>query len=258
MIRIAKGKPPRKLTGDGVARARTHCRDYDADPISYQSGTKRLMIAEGIYAHPTVRKALELRQHAKCCYCEAQPEKPYAHLHVEHWRPKAYSKQFRDAEELRPGYYWLAYDWDNLFLSCHFCNSSNKGNIFPLSNPDARARNHHADLAAERPLLLKPDGMQDPRDHIGFHEEVPIGRTPEGRATIAILGLDRTEHAVRLRLFNQLKRCREVIVTYRHDLSPAAVEWVAEARAFIVRAVRAEAPFSAMSMAFVERNPLPA
>ena len=218
MIHIAKGKAPRKLTVDGVARAMAHCSEYDADPTAYRSGTRRMVISEGIYAHPTVRNALERAQHAKCCYCEAQPDKPYAHLHIEHWRPKAYSKQSRDAAELRPGYYWLAYDWDNLFLSCHFCNSSNKGNIFPLSNPNARARNHHADLAAEMPLLLKPDGMEDPRDHISFHEEIPIGKTPKGKETVAVLGLDRTEHVVRLRLLDQLKLCYRVAVTYRDEL----------------------------------------
>ncbi len=205
-----------------------------------------------------MRKALERVQHAKCCYCEALPEKPYAHLHVEHWRPKAYSKQSRDAQELRPGYYWLAYDWDNLFLSCHFCNTSNKGNIFPLSNPDDRARSHHANLAAEMPLLLKPDGAEDLRDHIGFHEEVPIGKTSKGRETVVILGLDRTDHTVRLKLLNELKRCREVVLTYHHDPSQAALEYVTQARGIIERAVRPEAPFSAMSVAFIERNPLPA
>jgi uncharacterized protein (TIGR02646 family) len=257
MIRIAKGNAPRKLTEDGSARARTHCCDYDADPVAYRAGARKFTVSETIYAHHTVRKALERAQHGKCCYCEALPEKPYAHLHVEHWRPKAYSKQSRDADELRPGYYWLSYDWDNLFLSCHFCNTSNKGNIFPLSNPDDRARSHHANLAAERPLLLKPDGAEDLRDHIGFHEEVPIGNTPEGRETVAVLGLDRTEHAVRLRLLDQLKRCRDVVVTYHNDPSPAALEFVAEARGIIQGAVRPEAPFSAMSVAFVGRNPLP-
>ena len=257
MIRIAKGRAPPKLKSTGVERANELCHEYDADPVSYRAGTRRLIISEGIYAHRTVRDALERAQYAKCCYCEARPERPYAHLHVEHWRPKAHSKQSRETEELRPGYYWLAYDWDNLLLSCHFCNSANKGNIFPLSNPPGRARSHHDDLAREKPLLLKPDGAEDPRDHIGFHEEIPIGKTLQGRETIAVLGLDRTEHAVRLRLLDELKRCREVIVTYRQDQSPSAREYVALARGIIERAVRPEAPFSAMAMAFVERNPLP-
>lgn len=258
MIRIAKGRAPRKLTVDGSARAQEHCRDYDADPAAYRSGANKFVISEGIYTHDTVRKALERAQHGKCCYCEVLIEKPYAHSHVEHWRPKAYSKQSRDAEELRPGYYWLAYNWDNLFLSCHFCNSSNKGNLFPLSNPDDRARNHHADLTAERPLLLKPDGAEDPRGHIEFNEEVPVGKTPEGRKTVETLGLARKEHEVRLRLLDQLKSCRKVVATYCNDPSAAALEFVAEARGIIARAIRPEAPFSAMAMAFVERNPIPA
>ncbi len=258
MIRIAKGRAPRKLIVDGRARAQAHCLDYEANPAAYRSGAKKFVISEGTYTHDSVRHALERAQHGKCCYCEVLIEKPYAHSHVEHWRPKAYSKQSRNADELRPGYYWLAYDWDNLFLSCHFCNSSNKGNIFPLSNPNDRARNHRADLAAERPLLLKPDGAEDPRDHIGFDQEVPVGKTPEGRETVEVLGLARTDHEIRLRLLNQLRRSHKVVVDHRHDLSPAALEFVTEARGFIARAVRPEAPFSAMAMAFVERNPIPA
>jgi hypothetical protein len=86
-------------------------------------------------------------------------------------------------------------------LSCHFCN------IFPLSNPEDRARSRRADLSAERPLLLKPDGTEDPREHIGFHEEVPVGKTAQGKATVAVLGLDRTEHAPRLTRLDQLKKC---------------------------------------------------
>jgi hypothetical protein len=50
---------------------------------------------------------------------------------------------------------------------------------------------------------------------------------------------------------------RNVIVRYRHDSSPGGLELVADARAFIDRAVRSEAPFSAMAIAFLERHPLP-
>ena len=105
--------------------------------------------------------------------------------------------------------------------------------------------------------MTKPDGTEDPRDHIGFHEEIPVGKTAQGKATVAVLGLDRTEHAPRLRRLDQLKKCRDVILRYRHNSSRAGLELVADARAFIEGAVRPEAPFSAMAMAFVARNPLP-
>ncbi|AWN42517.1 hypothetical protein [Methylobacterium durans] len=257
MIRIAKGPAPQHLTVAGAAEARRHCADYEADAAGYDTGRSKHAIAEGIYAHRTVRQALEQAQHGKCCYCEAQPEKPYAFLHVEHWRPKSYSQQARRGKALRPGYYWLAYDWDNLLLSCHFCNSSNKGNVFPLFNPAARARNHNGDVAAERPMLLKPDGPEDPRDHIGFHEEIPFGKTPAGVETVQILGLDKAEHAGRQRLLQNLKDAHGYVTRYRDRTSPEALEVVAMARAFLAHAVRPDAPFSAMASAFVDRNPVP-
>lgn len=257
MIRIVKGPPPGKLTKDGTARAQVHRDDYDAGAAGYRAGTSKFSFPKNVYAHKTVRDALERIQHGKCCYCEAKPDKPYAHLHVDHWRPKSRTKQSKDAQESWPGYYWLAYDWDNLFLGCHFCNSANKGDLFPLSDPATRARDHHADLGTERPMLLKPDGPEDPADHIRFHEEVPVGKTPEGKATVAVLGLDRTDHAPRLRLLNRLKFYREVVRKYHGDPSPAAVDFLAEARGILERSVLPEEPFSAMAAAFLQRDPLP-
>ncbi|MEN3230238.1 hypothetical protein PUR21_21785 [Methylorubrum rhodesianum] len=257
MIRIVKGVSPRKLTTDGATRARAHQDEYDADGAGFRAGTSKFSFPRSVYAHKTVRDALERIQHGKCCYCEAKPEKPYAHLHVDHWRPKSCTRQDRAAEESWPGYYWLAYTWDNLLLGCHFCNSANKGDLFPLVDPAERALDHHTDIAGERPLLLKPDGPEDPAAHIGYHEEVPVGLTPEGRATIAVLGLDRTEHAPRLDLLNRLKRSRDVVHRYHGDTSPAGLEFVARARGVLERAVRPDAPFSAMATAYLSRNPLP-
>jgi hypothetical protein len=154
-------------------------------------------------------------------------------------------------------YYWLAYDWDNLFLACHFCNSVNKRNIFPLRHESKRAKNHHADISTEDALIIRPDGPDDPRDDIGFHNEVPVGKTPAGLATIKVLGLDRHEHEQRLRLFQQIRDFRSIVLRYNGDTSRAAREIVADAHAALSAAVRTDAPFSAMAAAFLERNPLP-
>src|SRR3954454_1457494 len=73
-----------------------------------------------IYAHEEVRKALEELFHRKCAYCEISTAR--VDWEVEHYRPKG-----RVAERQgHPGYYWLAYDWDNLFPSCTFCNQHRK------------------------------------------------------------------------------------------------------------------------------------
>ena len=54
--------------------------------------------------------------------------------------PKGGTRQTADEKEMKvPGYFWLAYAWQNLFLACQLCNQRFKKNLFPLENPDERA-----------------------------------------------------------------------------------------------------------------------
>jgi uncharacterized protein (TIGR02646 family) len=200
VIRIRKGDPPAVLRERG-ARATERLRaDYDAAPAEYGRGARRFRFDRGIYAHPAVKKALCAAQHGKCAFCEpCLTHTGYGD--VEHLRPKAgYKQRPRDALR-RPGYYWLAYEWDNLFFSCQLCNQRFKRNLFPLANPRQRARSHREDLARERPLLINP-GQVDPAAYLGFREEMahPVRRRREGKTTIQALGLNRKELVeVRLR-----------------------------------------------------------
>src|SRR5690606_12865612 len=91
-----------------------------------------------------------------------------------------------------PGYYWLAYEWQNLFLACRRCNGQYKRNLFPLRDPGRRARHHRASLPRESPLLIDP-GEEEPEEFISFREDVPVGidNGSRGEETIRVLGLRR-------------------------------------------------------------------
>ena len=52
----------------------------------------------------------------KCAYCESSLVG--GDMDVEHYRPKGGVSEVPD----HSGYYWLAYDWENLVASCSFCN----------------------------------------------------------------------------------------------------------------------------------------
>jgi uncharacterized protein (TIGR02646 family) len=216
MIRIVKGRAPKKLLTDGVTKTREHCKRYNTNSAKYNRGDATFEFSANIYGHPTVKAALEKAQSGKCCYCEVFIETPYALSHVEHYRPKAYSQQARKGPKNYPGYYWLVYDWSNLFLACHFCNSGNKKNLFPLRHEARRARNHHGNIHLEEPLIICPGGPEDPRNHIVFHNEVPVGKTPAGKITVDVLGLDRPKHESRLRLFQQLETFHSYVVSPDH------------------------------------------
>jgi hypothetical protein len=130
-------------------------------------------------------------------------------------RPKGGFKQRPEDTLGRPGYYWLAYDWGNLFCSCQLCNQRFKRNLFPLRDPARRARSHRHDLGKESPLLLDP--ANDPSRHLGFRKEIayPVGGSLQGQTTIDILGLNRPElvevRLDRLRLFGMLLETRRLL-----------------------------------------------
>ena len=103
------------------------------------------------YKSDDIKNKLKEIYHGKCAYCETSVEQ----FDVEHFRPK------------RGGYYWLAYSWDNLLLSCPICNVA-KGNSFPTSetpvvydkNRDVMSLFHHLSSVydlLEKPLLVNPE-----------------------------------------------------------------------------------------------------
>jgi uncharacterized protein (TIGR02646 family) len=159
-----------------------------------------------IYAHETVKNALLKIQHDKCAFCECKvTHQQYGD--VEHFRPKKGYKQKEGDLLGRPGYYWLAYEWTNLLVSCQICNQKFKKNLFPLKRPARRARCHNDDVTKEEPLLIDP-AADDPAAHLTFHQELyrPMPSSRRGKTTIDAFGLNemaraehRRDHFIKLR-----------------------------------------------------------
>ncbi|MEX1364397.1 MAG: hypothetical protein AB1Z98_14820 [Nannocystaceae bacterium] len=152
-----------------------------------------LLFDAKVYGAAEVKQALIEAQHDKCCFCESK----IGHVafgDVEHFRPKAGVRQSPDDSERRPGYYWLAYEWSNLYLACEPCNRRHKRNLFPLENDADRSRSHlEAErLNEERPLFIDP-GADEPTELIGFRRAFPfaIGGSARATATIESLALRR-------------------------------------------------------------------
>jgi len=106
------------------------------------------------------KKALAEIYKNKCAYCEQKIEQS----HVEHYRPKKI-------------YYWLAYSWDNLILSCSKCNQY-KGINFNIKGTKAIYLDNQENLEkihinaheinkSELPLMVNPE-TTDPSGNIYF------------------------------------------------------------------------------------------
>lgn len=160
-------------------------------------------------------KELETIYQNKCGYCETDTTAG-APMQVEHYRPKA--KVTEDATH--EGYYWVAYEWSNLLLSCAKCNNK-KRNRFPVqgirvSNPvlgvsgvpddDSRLANSTF-FQSEQASLLHPE-IDSVEDFFIFKPDGKIealNSNPRALETIKMCNLNRPELVVkRLGILNKL------------------------------------------------------
>lgn len=191
MIKIDKPlQAPKILRDKGKKKKQANCNSYTRNKAPYRKGKKNFEFDSKIYGHKKVKQKLIEAQHDKCCFCESKI-RHISYGDVEHFRPKGGVRQTPRGPLGKPGYYWLAYEWSNLFLSCQLCNQRFKGNLFPLENPRERAISHHDDIDAEKPRFISP--AEDPEQYIAFRKEVAyaIDDNSRGNATIEALGLNR-------------------------------------------------------------------
>jgi 5-methylcytosine-specific restriction endonuclease McrA len=141
-----------------------------------------------LYTHPAVRSALMKLFYGKCGYCET-PISGTVAMDVDQLRPKQRALN-ADGSTSPEAYWWLAYEWTNLYPTCGNCNRM-KGSRFPIEGPRATAETRGAALDAEKPLLLDPC-VDRPDEHLVFSADGQVAsNTLRGRTSIEILGLNR-------------------------------------------------------------------
>jgi len=180
------------------------------------------------YRHAEVKDLLVELFHGKCAYCEGTVSGGHDG-DVEHFRPKGAVEV--NGHVVKPGYYWLAASWENLFLSCMHCNqkrkhrdggtvvlTAGKANKFPVADENGRVtfKDLPADLldaqgnldqqrlssvcSNEERLLIDPC-VDEPNDYLLFLDDGMILATkdeddipdPKGDASILTFGLHRPQ-----------------------------------------------------------------
>lgn len=103
-------------------------RDHTNHSEKYRRvGENGIRINKGyrVYSDRSVRKLLLKMFHGKCAYCESKISAIY-NGDIEHFRPKG---KIKSVNPSKPGYFWLASDWENLLFACPFCNQTNTHEI---------------------------------------------------------------------------------------------------------------------------------
>jgi uncharacterized protein (TIGR02646 family) len=253
LIRITKPAiVPEKLQVEGKKKRRAHSQAFTRNPDTYSTGSAKFAFDDGIYAHKTVKEALISAQHKKCCFCERLIG---SDGDVEHFRPKQAYRQKAGEKLQYPGYYWLAYEWDNLYLSCAPCNQRHKKNLFPLVNPAERAANHKQSITQEQPLLIDP-GKENPEDFISFRGEMPfsINDNSKGVATIKFLKLgERALPDARLQQLQKLRALHRIVLKATADPKNSDIQKLArEAQQVLDDAVQDTSEFAAANRAAIK------
>jgi hypothetical protein len=162
---------------------------YNDDPDDFINPRKQWRPNQQLYGHDILKTRLKVQvQNNKCCYCEKEIRSNYT---VEHYRPCSAVSQESEADRSKPGYFWLSYDWKNLFYSCHECNGA-KGTLFPLGNPHSRASvDVDSECELEQPLLTDMVS-EDPKTIIEYIYIEPVGTEEyfdKGELMIKTVGL---------------------------------------------------------------------
>ena len=250
MIRVNKPAIPPTELAKGAALVRAHEAMRLADPSAGASGKRAFKFEKKIYGAANVKRALRSAQHDKCCYCEGKFA-AHASGDVEHFRPKTCVQQEKGGPIEYPGYYWLAYDWSNLYYACELCNRVGKRNLFPIVDPTQRRRSG-SDRKQEVPEIIDPGGPLDPREHIKFNGAAPEGVTELGRKTIRILGLDRgdltTARLEHLAVLHTLKELKDMPA---ESLDAAMLAVQLKAIDKLRAKIEPTAPYSAMVLDFL-------
>lgn len=139
-----------------------------------------------------------------------------ASAHIEHYQPKS-----------NPQFSHLMFAWDNWLLACPRCNAK-KSKHFPDCNG--------------QPCLLDPTA-EEPGEHLDFFGAQMGYKTERGQSTIKLIGLDRVplldDRAFWLNTINSL-----LLLLLIPEASHAA-------REFLIWAMQADAPYAAMTRAYL-------
>lgn len=136
-------------------------------------GADKKAISDAIKASSSIWRELKdvLKEvgHKKCWYCESRDDR--SDNAVDHYRPK---NRVAECGDEHPGYWWLAFAWENYRYACTYCNSRRKDqeggtaggkhDHFPIWDETRRSSdcNSSEEIDEEQPLLLDPARQSDP------------------------------------------------------------------------------------------------
>jgi uncharacterized protein (TIGR02646 family) len=211
-----------------------------------------------LLADSSLRAALLKLFDGKCAYCESPLAK--VEFDVDRFRPPRDAMDQSNRVDDPDLYWWLAYDWENLYAACPACASA-KATRFPVRRKRAAPEARGPELDDEQRMLLDPCA-DEPEDELRFSADGTVaGVTERGAVSIEVFALNRRE-LVRARR-SAAEKLLALLVTVPADrieaqratLAPAAAPYAAMHGQLLEQHVgKQRLPLRAVSRARAERG----
>jgi hypothetical protein len=218
VIHVERGRirRPAALANKQAKQAREKAREFFSRPAA---GRRQLSFSfdPGVYAGIDVMDALADLFMNKCAFCEtalgltSPPQ-------VVQLRP-AQAALDLDGTLAPDHYWWLAYEWENLYLSCPNC-ARVRGTRFPVAAARAQPVAKGPTLDKERPLLLDPC-RDTPEQHLLYLPDGTVVSDDErGRTTCEMFDLNRTALVTARRSAAETLGAELLALQRQHGASP--------------------------------------
>lgn len=145
------------------------------------------------YHSLSIRNDVQKKFNGHCAFCDRVFDNDKVEMVIHSFRPQQAAQDEKSNEHL-DYYYWLIYEWENIYPLCQDCHSY-KWSFFPVKR-GTRAKIEmplNEIYKYEKPKILDPC-QTDPEDVLYYNDKGEIfGRTPEAKLTISRLRLNRAE-----------------------------------------------------------------
>jgi len=201
-------EPPLILSSERVKREIERMNEFFSQTAKRKQS--RYQFKDRYIQHKDTAIALAELFNGKCAYCESLLEKSQT-IHTNRFRPKQFAMNL-DGAVSKTHYWWLSYEWQNLYSSCSICDSS-KSTRFPVEGKRLVAQQSSS---KEEAILIDPCNEKD-FEEIHFYPKEDgfmVELTKRGKITIDIFKLNRP---------NLIQARKEVVKEVQQMMEKAAL-----------------------------------
>lgn len=190
MVRLKRGPAPLGLSGAEAKRALAAAGEHFRSDTRAARQRSYDFEAAGLFAEATVVGELGRIAAERCMFCSRPAGEA---LQPHRFRPPQ-DAVAGDGSTSRRHYWWLAYEWQNVYLACSDCHFA-QGSKFPVANKRVRVGAKNRLNERERPLLVDPF-EDDPEEIFVYLDSGEVVAT-DGRGQVTIETFDLNRPALR-------------------------------------------------------------